>query len=155
MLNQYDKNKNGTLEKEEWSLMKPERQKADANGDGIITVEELTAQLAAYGKSSPSSSSKPSGASDRKEEYRSSPSVQVASNGHAMRFLTPSERLPSGLPGWFTQSDRDGDGQVMMSEYSSYWSEDKIKEFSKYDLNADGTITPGECLSADRGSRGR
>jgi hypothetical protein len=164
MLNQNDKNKNGKLEKDEWPKSKMfNAQKADADGDGVITLDEMKAQLGAVSKAPPTFTSKSSGSSDRKEEYRSSPSAQVASvssgrstgNGQAMRFLTPAERLPSGLPGWFSQSDRDGDGQVMMAEYSSYWTDEKIKEFNKYDLNADGTITPNECLTADRGSRGR
>ena len=69
-----------------------------------------------------------------------------------MRFLTATERLPPGLPSWFTQSDRDGDGQVKMSEYASSWNDEKLMEFSKYDTNSDGLITPAECLGSDRGS---
>lgn len=132
--------------------MRGEPQKADADGDSKVTLDELTNQLASYstGSSSSSSGSSSSSTSGRSGSSAGGGSVASSSGGRPMRFLTPTERLPSGLPGWFTQSDRDGDGQVMMSEYASYWSEEKIKEFTKYDLNTDGTITPGECLRADR-----
>jgi len=45
MLKQYDKNKNGVLEKGEWSQMSSTWREADRNGDGVITVDELTARL--------------------------------------------------------------------------------------------------------------
>jgi hypothetical protein len=43
LLRQYDKNKNGVLEKDEWSQMPEQWRTADRNGDGKITLEELTA----------------------------------------------------------------------------------------------------------------
>jgi len=45
MLKQYDKNNNGALEKGEWSQMSSTWREADRNGDGVITVDELTARL--------------------------------------------------------------------------------------------------------------
>ncbi|MGN6135215.1 MAG: hypothetical protein ACTHOU_11995, partial [Aureliella sp.] len=53
-----------------------------------------------------------------------------------------------GLPDWFARSDADADGQVLMSEYSTSWTDEKIAEFNKYDLNSDGIITSRECLNA-------
>lgn len=35
-----------------------------------------------------------------------------------------------------------------MSEYSSSWTNEKVAEFNKFDLNSDGIITSRECLSA-------
>jgi Ca2+-binding EF-hand superfamily protein len=157
LVKRYDKNGNGTLEKEEWASMSGEPRKADTDGDGKITLEELTNQLASYSQASPSSSgssgSSREGSDQRRDDSSNRGSLAMASGGRPMRFLTPTERLPSGLPGWFSQSDRDGDGQVMMSEYASSWTDEKIKEFNRYDLNADGAITPSECLAADGGSR--
>ncbi len=46
ILKQHDKNKNGVLERDEWSGMPSMFREADRNGDGIITVEELAARLA-------------------------------------------------------------------------------------------------------------
>jgi len=62
------------------------------------------------------------------------------------RFLTPKERLPAGLPDFFASRDRDGDGQVMMFEFASRWTEATVREFAGYDLNNDGVITVSECL---------
>lgn len=53
-----------------------------------------------------------------------------------------------GMPDWFARSDVDGDGQVMMSEYSSTWTDEKVAEFLKFDLNSDGIITSRECLAS-------
>jgi hypothetical protein len=65
------------------------------------------------------------------------------------RFLTPHERLPSGLPDWFREKDVNGDGQVDMSEYASEWTPALVEEFNRYDLNHDGVITAAECLKAE------
>lgn len=53
-----------------------------------------------------------------------------------------------GLPDWFARSDANGDGQVMMHEYSTTWTDDKVAEFAKFDLNSDGIITGRECLAS-------
>lgn len=67
------------------------------------------------------------------------------------RFLTPTERLPAGLPDWFTRRDTNGDGQVTLAEFSEALSDDVASEFAKHDLNNDGVVTPQECLTAARG----
>ena len=56
----------------------------------------------------------------------------------------PTERLPAGLPSWFKSRDKNGDGQVAMSEYSRTWSKQQVAEFRSYDANDDGIITPKE-----------
>jgi Ca2+-binding EF-hand superfamily protein len=67
--------------------------------------------------------------------------------------LTPIERLPKGLPDWFTAKDADGDGQVSMAEFAADWTPAKVAEFSRYDLNGDGIITASECLKAEKRSQ--
>jgi hypothetical protein len=62
------------------------------------------------------------------------------------RFLTSAERLPKGLPDWFTAKDADGDGQIAMAEFARQWSPDRVAEFDRYDRNHDGVITAAECL---------
>jgi len=66
------------------------------------------------------------------------------------RALSPTERLPEGLPEWFPRKDKDGDGQVSMAEFSDSWTNEKAAEFSKYDVNNDGYITPAECFEAGK-----
>lgn len=52
--------------------------------------------------------------------------------------------LPRGLPSWFKALDKDGDGQISLHEWLQGGKE--IREFSEYDLNGDGLITPDEVL---------
>ena len=165
LIKRYDDNKNGVLEKDEWTEMRGYPRESDSNGDGVLTKSELTARLANYGKNSSSSSSSsvssnskpPSSTSSSSRSYRRSPygsrysrSSSSSSSKHtksSYRFLTPSERLPKGLPDWFLRSDANGDGQVMMAEYSTTWNASKAAEFAKYDTNRDGFITAAECLA--------
>jgi hypothetical protein len=152
-LRQYDKNKNGVLEKDEWVQMRGSWRDADRDGNGIITLEELTAKLGQYSRpgsatpssasSGPSSSGSSSGSSGPSSSAgRDSPSKK------SHRFLSPQERLPQGLPEWFVRKDGDADGQVTMAEYSQAWSDSLAEEFTKYDLNGDGVVTPEEALKA-------
>ncbi|MEN1681025.1 MAG: calcium sensor EFh, partial [Planctomycetota bacterium] len=62
------------------------------------------------------------------------------------RFTPQAERLPEGLPGWFRDRDRDGDGQVAMHEYASSWSDRRAEEFARYDGDGDGFVSPSEAL---------
>ena len=144
IMRRYDTNGNGVLEKEEWGQMREDPSPADRNHDGVLTAEEFTAALVQrsmgrYGGSESSSSTAGGSAA----------SGSTSSNGRkSYRFLTPRERLPEGLPSWFTDYDANEDGQVAMAEYSRYWTDLKAREFQRYDLNGDGLITPRECLNA-------
>ncbi len=121
---------------------------SDRNGDGIVTLDELTLKLADFGsrrRSGPtgstasSSGSSPAGTSTTSTAPRAS-----------YRFLSAIERLPPGLPDWFPRKDTNEDGQVSMAEFSSLWTEKEVREFSQLDLDNDGLITPEECLKASR-----
>jgi len=70
------------------------------------------------------------------------------------RFKTVNERLPEGLPDWFKENDTNGDGQIMMSEYAKQWDAKMLDSFDKFDFDADGVITPQECLDGiDEGAK--
>lgn len=169
LLRRYDENKNGVLERNEWQNMRGSPEKGDRNNDGVITQEELVARLLDFSEQSSASSgglgssSPNSGASG--SSYRPSgggpPSGSSSSSSRSttstrspersrVRFLTPLERLPKGLPDWFVQKDADGDGQISMAEFATEWTDTKAAEFEKYDLNHDGIITPEECLQAEK-----
>jgi Ca2+-binding EF-hand superfamily protein len=66
---------------------------------------------------------------------------------HSYRFTPADERLPSGLPSWFKEKDKNGDGQIEMSEYARNWTNSTAAEFQRYDLNGDGIITAKEAAS--------
>jgi Ca2+-binding EF-hand superfamily protein len=177
MLNQYDQNKNGVLEREEWSKMRNEPEKGDKDGDGKITLDELTerlggwrAQRASGDSASNSSTTSGPGASGfgggdfgggrggfggrgsfgRRSFEPLRPTT--GSGGQPYRFLTPAERMPEGLPSEFTTKDRDGDGQLSMAEFSTTWNESTLSSFNRWDLNGDGFVTAAECLAAENRS---
>jgi Ca2+-binding EF-hand superfamily protein len=168
LMQKYDGNKSGYLEKDEWKELKPEYQAADINKDGVISTDELVTRLNALnsgqgGTSASSSVSSNSGSgysrygnrdrgSDRDRGGRSSDKDKDAKKP-LIRALTPTERLPKGLPDWFLRNDADADGQVSMVEYAAAWSEKTAAEFQKYDLNQDGIITADEVLTVDKDSK--
>ena len=137
LMRQYDENHNGKLEKDEWSKMRgSDWAKADQNGDGELTLEEIGRHLA--------------GESGANSSQSGQPTATQVSNRTGKRFIQrlPWERLPPDLPSWFKDRDKDKDGQVLMSEFTDKWTPDKLREFQKYDLNGDGVITPQECVKA-------
>jgi Ca2+-binding EF-hand superfamily protein len=175
LLKRYDENKDGFLKKDEWGRVR-NAEEADKNKDGVLTVDELAEQL--KGLSSPSTrststSSESSRTSSRRDERSSSSrddrsdrssrsrstersrdrggdrESRADQERRSYRALTAHERLPSGLPSWFTDKDKNVNGQIEMAEYTSSWSDAKVKEFAEYDLNDDGVITAVECLKSD------
>lgn len=155
LLKQYDKSKDGYLQRDEYKEMKTEHQGADSNGDNVITVDELAVRLAAYSSGSSSTAGGPSkpgeGGPGGKKWWKNGAADKTASTDKkSYRFPTPTERLPKGLPDWFVRNDSDGDGQILMAEYSTSWTESTAAEFAKLDLDGDGIITPDECLKGDK-----
>jgi hypothetical protein len=139
--------------------MKSEHQSADANKDGIITLDELVAKLQAYSSSSSSSGSRDgrdstSSGSDRRSWWGSKGSTSSkdgkTDEKKGYRLAAPIDRLPKGLPDWFLRNDANADGQIAMVEFASTWTNQMAADFQKYDLNSDGFITPDECLEADK-----
>jgi Ca2+-binding EF-hand superfamily protein len=137
-LQRFDSNRDGRLQRDEWSRMRDNPQGADRNGDGIITRDELAQYMADRGR----------------ERWGDLPRSSDSSGGNgepdrkSYRFLTAAERLPKGLPEWFTSNDANGDGQISMAEFTTNWNDAKVEEFMRYDLNGDGIITASECQAA-------
>jgi Ca2+-binding EF-hand superfamily protein len=142
MLRRYDENNSGSLEKNEWNRLRERGrnpEEYDRNNDGVITTEEIAGQMAQFSRGGgPRSDSNGSGTSSDSDGNQAT----------SYRFLTAAERLPFDIPDWFVDQDENGDGQVAMAEYASFWSDSKVREFARYDLNRDGLITPTECLAA-------
>ncbi len=137
MIKEYDKNRDGALQESEWDGMSSMTKKSDFDGNGVITESELMQRYAQQDGSSDSSSR-----SGRSQATGSGNS----SGGQFARFRMPQERLPRGVPSWFTSKDANQDGQISMNEYATSWNEKTIAEFEQYDVNQDGLITSSESL---------
>jgi hypothetical protein len=164
LMRQYDTNKNGMLEPDEWRTMRGNPQEADKNGDGKISLDELTDRMASFGQrrgdgGGDGPGNPPASPGDVRTS-RGSPGGPSSSAGGKLaavsplpsrprRYVTPAGRLPEGLPTWFNERDADGDGQVAMAEYATSWTEAKAAEFSSLDRNGDGLISPQEALDKD------
>jgi hypothetical protein len=48
------------------------------------------------------------------------------------------------MPDWWKDRDKNGDGQISMSEYLTSRSNDAVDQFDKLDKNRDGLIVPDE-----------
>jgi hypothetical protein len=142
LLIQYDRNKNGQLEREEWGRMRGNPQRADRNRDQVLTVDELAQHLATYADRRDSAK----GTKSPGTGNQASSSFAKRGPRQPIRFLRPHERLPAGLPEWFVRKDTNGDGQVSMSEFSTSWTAGVREEFATADVNRDGFVVPSECL---------
>ncbi len=83
------------------------------------------------------------------------------SNDDAVFQVAPA-RLAAGAPPWFLELDKDGDGQVTLSEFAPEPTGQAISEFRRLDWNNDGVITleearrgpqPAEAPTSGRGGR--
>jgi hypothetical protein len=153
LMKQFDADKSGMLEKKngEWDKLKEDQREADANKDGVLTSDELIAKLRAYSSDSAKSASGGSSrsSSGRSQWWKNKDSASSKEEPKkSYRFLSPTERLPKGLPDWFARNDADADGQIMMAEFAAAWTETAATEFMKHDLDGDGVITPHEALAS-------
>ncbi len=126
-MRRYDTNRDSVISDEE--LDRSKIAKYDKNNDGKVDLNELVD----FSRGAPKS---PTGAPLTMRSYR---------------IATPSEKLPAeGLPSWFSQRDRDGDGQVAMHEWSRSWNSSTVRDFTSKDADGDGIITATEALESGR-----
>jgi Ca2+-binding EF-hand superfamily protein len=122
---------------------------ASASTGGDTKTAATPKSHAASTASTPSTPAKHGDAASGSAVANSDPPDSAKRSGpKSGRFLTPKERLAKGLPEWFLEKDRDGDGQVSMAEFADEWTADVAAEFNRYDLNHDGIVTAAECLKA-------
>ncbi len=143
----HDRNHNGVLEADEARHVRwtEDPRQDDRNGDGQYTREELADRTVRRWKAGASREKERSERRDTSDKSR----AEAETDDGPTRLLTPAERYHDGLPGWFKDKDADADGQVAMREYHSQWTDSKVAEFRRFDLNGDGVITPAEALRAD------
>jgi Ca2+-binding EF-hand superfamily protein len=161
LFGRFDRNGNGVLEGDELAALGPDPMSFDTNRDKKISREEYVAGMAARfggrGRRDGAEGERAGWYTRREgeEENRDGGNqpggkAVAGSNKKSFRALSAVERLADyeGLPDWFARSDANGDGQVQMSEYSASWTDQVVADFSQFDLNNDGIVTPSECVEA-------
>jgi hypothetical protein len=144
----HDTDGNKILEGDELTNLKSSRD-SDLDGDGKITTDELVQN--SLKKSQPASTTTASALSTTtKSATTAAGDTALSKSGErklvndtrkSYRFRSTKDRLTSwSLAG----RDKNGDGQVSMSEYSRSWSDRTAAEFQRYDSDGDGMITSEE-----------
>ena len=152
MLQRYDTDKSGVIEKSEWKNFRSDPSAADTNKDNKITKDELSKWMTSrfsQGRGGDSSAAR-GGSGGRSEGAAAGGGGADYVGSGSYRFKLPQEGLPDGLPGWYVDSDKNSDGQIAMSEYTGKWDAKKLAEYYAYDVNRDGVITPGEALETTK-----
>ena len=128
MMTRYDKDKNGMIEKstDEWRNIRIDTDAADVNRDGRITLDELRVYVG--------------------NQLRGGTSGAKIFTSYSTTY----EHMPEGIPSWFTERDKDNDGQLTLFEYANGQplTQSIVEEFEWLDLNNDGIATLNECYSA-------
>jgi Ca2+-binding EF-hand superfamily protein len=153
-MGRYDRNRDGFLSGDELSSRwGGNPMDFDRNGDGKLSTSELAVRSARMRVAQADITAAESRRRDsgRRRERETKP-VEIPDLYNGRKSFAMTKRtLPEGLPGWFQTLDVNGDQQVSMAEYSTDWTSARVEEFQKFDMNADGMITPQECLAAIRG----
>ncbi|NNE01096.1 MAG: EF-hand domain-containing protein [Pirellulaceae bacterium] len=148
-MRRYDRNRDGFLTKDEVSSSRfaGNPMDFDRNKDGKLSEVELASRYARRREGEEAAQAerrRDTRRDDRRQEVKE---VDVY-NGRKSYRMTAEKKSVEGVPGFFTDKDANGDGQVTMSEFTTEWSDQLVAEFFKSDLNSDGTITVAEALKA-------
>jgi Ca2+-binding EF-hand superfamily protein len=148
LLQRMDRNRDGVLSGSEISSrFSGNPLDFDRNRDGKLTARELAVRYARRREGR--EEARRDDGRRRDDRGRDEPvEIPDVFNGRKSYRVTTSRQLPEGLPGFFTDKDADGDGQVSMAEFAEEWSDEVLKEFFASDLNRDGVITADEALRA-------
>lgn len=134
---QYDRNRNGSLDKSELAMRYANRRVNEQNKE----------QAKNDSRSRRGGESNGWNRSDNQPEDKKETAPRFG-DAKSYRSTATAKDRTSGLPDFFARSDANADGQVTMNEFSSSWSQETLEEFQKWDLNRDGIILPRECVAA-------
>jgi hypothetical protein len=132
-----DKNGDGKLNQDEMSpFLRKDLAKWDKNGDGFIDMYEYREYYMA----------RLAGDVGGRDDTRGIASIVIEEEELDRKpvVFRAGGKMPPGLPSWFMELDTDGDGQVALYEWRKAGK--KLDEFSEWDLNDDGFITPDEAV---------
>ena len=150
-MERYDKNKNQYVDQNEISSrFAGNPLDFDRNRDGRLSLEELAVRYARRREVKQEDSDRNKKDDRRDRSKGSSDELPDLYNGRRSYRTTDRTRSSEGLPGYFTEQDRNGDGQVSMAEFMPEnpedWSDEELAKFFDADFNEDGIITASESL---------
>ncbi|MCA9159021.1 MAG: hypothetical protein KDA51_13825 [Planctomycetales bacterium] len=134
---QYDRNRNGSLDKSELAVRYANRR----------VNEKAKEEAKNDSRSRRGGDSNGWNRSDNQTEDKNESAPRFG-DAKSYRSMVTAKDKASGLPDFFARSDANADGQVTMNEFSSSWTQETLEEFQKWDLNRDGIILPRECVAA-------
>lgn len=119
--------------RESWHLTETLMGRHDTNRDGVLDANERR------GMGLPA-------AADLDRDHRISRPELAA--WLAQQEAEQGRAVPRELPAWFVERDKNGDGQIQMSEFADEWTDELLDEFFAWDTNHDGIIVAEECLQS-------
>ena len=159
-LRRYDRNADGMLDENEvkearWN--EPLSQ-WDRNKDGKLSRQEVASRYARRRDMKETQESRQRSPDEARNRGQTAAAEEPKLAAHpfekqaSFRIGDSSGNVvrPSGLPEWFIRDDANNDNQVSMNEFARKWDESTLEEFSKFDTNQDGYITPKEVLAGVR-----
>ncbi|QDV64715.1 EF hand [Crateriforma conspicua] len=149
-MQRYDRNKDGFLSSNEMERFSGDPMAFDRNKDGKLSLDELAVRYARRREAREDDQQRRDSDRRRSDDREDSEPVDRYDGRKSYRIIAGDGT--DGLPGWFIDRDGDKDGQVLMSEYTSEWTDAVVKEFNGWDRNGDGTITSDEArIGVERG----
>lgn len=143
-MRRYDSNRDGYLTAKETERFAGNPMDFDRNKDGKLSQQELAVR---YARRRVAEEEAKSTSRDTRRRNDREPTPEDAPDyfdGRKSYRVSSAEREVEGAPGWFTDKDTSGDGQVEMAEYTDEWTDGLIQEFFRWDTNSDGAITAAE-----------
>jgi Ca2+-binding EF-hand superfamily protein len=133
----YDKNKNGTIEQDEFNEYWKARSQRNNRGDNKGSSDSNRTET------------KPNTDADRFATVTTTPTTP-----DARPVIFRYGKLPKELPDWFAKYDESGDKDGQVGLYEWIKGGGKSDEFAKYDLNSDGFVTAEEVILQARRASG-
>lgn len=148
-LRRYDRDRDGVLTESEMRRFDGNPMDFDRNKDGKLTASELAIRYARRRQGREENENRQRYTTGRRDERRNSRDEETPDPHDGRKSLRlGSNRDAEGIPDWFIERDSDGDGQIMMNEYTTRWTDELVDEFFEFDVNQDGTITANEAVLA-------
>ncbi len=151
-MREFDRDRDGFLTKEELARGRfgGNPLDFDRNRDGRLSADELAVRYARRREVNEVNEAERKREESRRRDRDRKKTVEEVDlyNGRQSYRVTSTRALPEGTPGFFSDKDANGDGQVEMAEFASEWSDATVAEFFRSDLNRDGIITVEEARQA-------